>query len=207
MAEVKLAKLEFEEQAWAQSYRFVAGADEAGRGPLAGPVVTAAVILDPANPIQGINDSKKLSEKQRDRLFDEIHDKALAWAIVAASVEDIEQFNILGATKRAMQEAILRLEPAADYALLDALLLEDLAIPQMKIIKGDAKSDSIGAASILAKVARDRHMIKLDEKYPQYGFAKHKGYGTKAHYEALDAYGPCPEHRMLFLRSWINKNG
>lgn len=201
------SKYRYEEEAWAAGFRYVAGADEAGRGPLAGPVVTAAVILDPNQVIEGLDDSKKLSPKRREALFAEIQEKALAWSIVAASVEDIEQYNILGATKRAMTQAVLNLDPQADYALLDALVLNDLAISQEGIIKGDSLSASIAAASILAKVARDRHMLKLDALYPQYGFAKHKGYGTRQHYEALDAYGPCPEHRMLFLRSWKTKHG
>lgn len=203
----KASKLIYEEEAWQEGYRFVAGADEAGRGPLAGPVVTAAVILDPMNPIMGLDDSKKLSSKRRDLLFDEIQEKALSWSIVAASVEEIEDFNILEATKRAMTQAILNLDPAADFALLDALELKSLEINQLALIKGDSLSASIAAASILAKVARDRHMLKLHEIYPEYSFDKHKGYGTKLHYEALDLHGPCPEHRQLFLRSWYQKRG
>lgn len=198
-------KMAFEKALWAKGYQMVAGVDEAGRGPLAGPVIAAACILDPNAPIKGLNDSKKLSRKKRELLFDEIKEKALAWSIKAASVEDILNYNILGATKRAMYEAILSLEPKADAVLLDAVEIDGLSIVQEKLIKGDAISDSIAAASILAKVSRDSHMEKVDALYPQYGFAKHKGYGTAAHYIALDEHGPCPEHRSLFLRSWVAK--
>lgn len=198
-------KMAFEKALWAKGYQMVAGVDEAGRGPLAGPVIAAACILDPNAPIKGLNDSKKLSRKKRELLFDEIKEKALAWSIKAASVEDILNYNILGATKRAMYEAILSLEPKADAVLLDAVEIDGLSIVQEKLIKGDAISDSIAAASILAKVSRDSHMEKVDALYPQYGFAKHKGYGTAAHYTALDEHGPCPEHRSLFLRSWVAK--
>ncbi len=199
------SKYYFEEAARALGYQRIAGVDEAGRGPLAGPVVVAACILDPEKPISDLDDSKKLTAKARDRLFDEIRANALSYKIVAASVEDIEKFNILAATKQAAKLAVTGLDPGADYVLLDAFEIPDLLLPQEGIIKGDSLSASIAAASILAKVARDRHMLKLDEKYPMYGFAKHKGYGTKAHYEALDLYGPCPEHRKLFLRSWRAK--
>ncbi len=201
------SKLIYETAAWAHGYQMVAGVDEAGRGPLAGPVVAAACILDPARPIAGLNDSKKLTAKARDRLYDEIRTKALSFHVVAASVEDILEMNILVATKQAALQAIIGLDPGADFVLLDALEITELDLPQQSIIKGDSLSDSIAAASILAKVARDRHMLKLDELYPEYGFAAHKGYGTKAHYEALDLHGPCPEHRSLFLRSWRAKYG
>lgn len=205
--EIIESKLFYEEDAWAKGYHMVAGVDEAGRGPLAGPVVAAACILDPEHPIAGLDDSKKLSAKARERLYDEICQHALSFRIVAASVEDILNLNILAATKQAARQAINGLEPQADFVLLDALEIKELELPQQSIIKGDSLSDSIAAASILAKVARDRHMLKIDELYPAYGFSKHKGYGTKAHYEALDLYGPCPEHRSLFLRSWRAKYG
>lgn len=198
--------LSYETKLRASGYRFIAGIDEAGRGPLAGPVIVAACILDPEQRIEGLNDSKKLTARARDRLYDEIRQKALSYSIEAASVEEIQELNILTATKEAARRALLRLDPAADMVLIDAFEIPALGIEQQGIIKGDSLSSSIAAASILAKVSRDRHMAKLAEHYPNYGFDKHKGYGTKAHYEALDRFGPCPEHRELFLRSWRKKN-
>lgn len=200
--QINLAKFNYEQVAWDAGYKRVAGVDEAGRGPLAGPVVAAACILDPGWVIDEINDSKQLSAKRRDDLFLQIQDRAIAWSIVFSSVDEIETLNILGATKLAMLTAIQNLRPEADTVLIDAVKLPDCPVPHEAIVKGDSLSASIAAASILAKVARDRHMIKLAEQYPQYGFEKHKGYGTAAHYEALNLYGPCPEHRELFLRSW-----
>ena len=184
------------------------GVDEAGRGPLAGPVYAAAVILPPEPIIEGINDSKKLSEKKREALFDVICDTALAYSIATASVEEIDTHNILQATFLAMRRAVEGLQMAPQLALIDGNRAPGgLMIPCETVIKGDALSASIAAASILAKVSRDRHLLELDKQYPQYGFAGHKGYGTKAHYEALEQYGPSPVHRMTFLRSFFEKQG
>lgn len=176
----------------------VAGVDEAGRGPLAGPVVAAAVILDDLRPIAGLADSKKLSPTRRDRLYDEIHAKALCFCIAEASVEEIDRLNILQATLLAMRRAVagLRLKPV--LALVDGNQLPRLDVPAEAIVKGDARVAAISAASILAKVHRDRWCAELDQRYPQYGFAGHKGYGTAAHLTALRAHGACPEHRRSF---------
>ena len=176
----------------------VAGVDEAGRGPLAGPVVAAAVILDDLHPVRGLNDSKKLSARRRAQLFDEIRDKALCCCIAEASVEEIEQYNILQATLLAMQRAVagLRLKPAR--VLVDGNRLPVLDVRAEAIVRGDATVPSISAASILAKVTRDRLCEEYDQRYPQYGFASHKGYGTAAHLQALRAFGACPWHRKTF---------
>lgn len=179
----------------------VCGVDEAGRGPLAGPVYAAAVILSPERPIAGLNDSKKLSEKKRELLFDEIIEKAEAYAVASASVEEIEQYNILGATYLAMTRAVEGLSVKPQLALIDGNRIPPtLSTPAKSVVKGDALSESIAAASILAKVSRDRVLLELDAQYPQYGFAGHKGYGTAAHTAAIRAFGPCPEHRPTFLR-------
>lgn len=186
-----------------QGYTYIAGVDEAGRGPLAGPVVAAACILDPRKPILGLNDSKKLSEKKREALFEKIREKALAYKIKAVPPARIDQINILEATKEAMTMALQELDVKPDFILLDAINLK--AFPpkiQMSLVKGDARSNTIAAASILAKVSRDRYMQEMDELYPGYGFSRHKGYGTKAHYEALDLLGPSPIHRKSFLKKW-----
>lgn len=183
-----------------KAYPVICGIDEAGRGPLAGDVYAAAVILDPCNPIEGINDSKKLSEKKREILFEEICKKAKAYCIATASVEEIESINILNAAMLAMKRAAEGLGIIPGYALVDGNRMPDLTVPAQTIIKGDANSASIAAASILAKVARDRELRELDKLYPEYGFAKHKGYGTKAHCEAILAHGPSPVHRMSFLK-------
>ena len=185
-------------------YLQIAGIDEAGRGPLAGPVVAAAVILPPGWFFDGINDSKKLTESQRDCCYEQIVSNALAWSFGTANHEIIDNINILKATYLAVQEAINGLAIKPDYLLLDALKLTDCNIPQQSLIKGDATSLSIASASIIAKVTRDRMMVNYDKEYPGYGFAKHKGYGTKAHYEALDKMGPCPIHRNSFLKTWQN---
>lgn len=178
------------------------GVDEAGRGPLAGPVYAAAVILDPNVMIEGVNDSKKLSEKRREALFDEICEKAIAYGIASASVEEIETMNILQATFLAMSRAVAALSVTPDLVLVDGNQTPcGIAQPMETVVKGDARSASIAAASILAKVSRDRYMLALDEQYPQYAFPKHKGYGTKVHCEALQTYGPSPEHRLSFLRN------
>lgn len=177
----------------------LAGADEAGRGPLAGDVVAAAVILDPDNPIEGLNDSKKLSEKKREALFDEIQDKAKAFAIARASVEEIDEINILHASMLAMKRAIETLAPSAEHALIDGNRIpQGLTIPSEAVVKGDARHPAIAAASILAKVTRDREMVALDHQYPEYGFAHHKGYPTKTHMAAIEKHGVTQHHRKSF---------
>ena len=179
----------------------ICGVDEAGRGPLAGPVYAAAVILSEEHPIEGLNDSKKLSEKKREILFDAILENAVAYCIASASVEEIERYNILGATYLAMTRAVEGLSQQPALALIDGNRIPpSLGIPAKTVVKGDALSESIAAASILAKVSRDRVLKELDAQYPQYGFAVHKGYGTAAHTAALREFGPCPEHRPSFLK-------
>lgn len=183
------------------------GVDEAGRGPLAGDVYAAAVILDPENPIEGLNDSKKLSPKKREVLYDEIREKAVSCYVATASVEEIDSLNILQATFLAMRRAVEGLSTPPSFALIDGNKNPNVSVPSRCLVKGDATSASIAAASILAKVERDRYMEELDRRYPQYQFAKHKGYGTKLHYEMLDAYGASPVHRMTFLRKYFEKKG
>ena len=184
----------------------ICGVDEAGRGPLAGPVYAAAVILSPDRPIEGLNDSKKLSEKKREALFDVILEKAEAYSIASASIEEIEQYNILGATYLAMTRAVEGLGQRPELALIDGNRIPpSLGIPAKTVVKGDALSESIAAASILAKVSRDRVLIEMDALYPQYGFAGHKGYGTAAHTAAIREFGPCPEHRPSFLRKILGE--
>lgn len=176
----------------------VAGVDEVGRGPLCGPVVTAAVILDPARPIIGLNDSKKISESRREALFDEICEKALAWCIARAEVEEIDRLNILHATMLAMQRAVEGLSVTPRLALIDGNRCPQLSVPSASVIQGDGQVPAIAAASILAKVSRDREMRALDLCYPGYGLAGHKGYPTAAHFEALRLLGPTPIHRRSF---------
>lgn len=176
------------------------GVDEAGRGPLAGPVCAAAVILPEGLVIPGLNDSKKLTAKKRDALYDIICDTAVAFGIAFATVDEIEALNIKGATYLAMERAIADMDPAPVLALVDGNDKNTLSIPAVKVVKGDSLCASIAAASVLAKVTRDRYMDDLDALYPQYGFAKHKGYGTAAHYAALREYGPSPVHRPTYLR-------
>ncbi|MGN0317262.1 MAG: ribonuclease HII [Lachnospira sp.] len=183
--------------------RYICGIDEAGRGPLAGPVVAGAVILPKDSRILYINDSKKLSEKKRDELFDIIKNEAISYGIGIVSCEVIDEINILQATYRAMKEAISKLNVQPDLLLNDAVTIPGVDIRQVPIIKGDAKSQSIAAASILAKVTRDRIMYDMDERYPEYGFAAHKGYGTKAHMDAIREFGPCPIHRKTFIKNII----
>ena len=196
----KLSEMKsYEKDLWAKGCKYVAGVDEVGRGPLAGPVVTAAVILPEDFNVLGVDDSKKLSPKKRDELYDLIIENAIAVSIGRKEPEIIDEINILQATKEAMKEAILGLGVRPDHVLIDAVKLDDLGIPQTSIIKGDAKSVSIAAASIIAKVTRDREMIEMDSVYPGYAFASNKGYGTKAHYEGLKKLGPCPIHRKTFL--------
>lgn len=197
--------LKYENQAKSQGYSFVCGVDEAGRGPLAGPVYAAAVILPDGVIPEGVNDSKKLSEKKREVLFDIITEEALDYSIAYATAEEIDDINILQATFLAMKRAIDGLKTKADYAMIDGNRMPPLDIPGETIVKGDANSASIAAASILAKVSRDRFMLKMAEKYPRYQFEKHKGYGTKLHYQMLDEYGPSEIHRQTFLKSWYNK--
>ena len=192
--------LEFEKEALAKGYKSVCGVDEAGRGPLPGPVCAAAVILPEGVIIDGVNDSKKLSEKKRESLFDVIREQALSYSIAYATVDEIEEINILNATMLAMRRAIDGLDIKADYAMIDGNKIPPIDIDAECIVKGDAKSMSIACASILAKVSRDRLLYKYAEEYPMYGFDKHKGYGTKAHREAILKYGPCPYHRKSFLK-------
>lgn len=189
-----------ESELYEQGYSQVCGVDEAGRGPLCGPVVAAACILPCGLVIPGLNDSKKISEKKRDLLFDQIREQAIAYSIASASVEEINQLNILEATLLAMRRAIDGLSVKADFALIDGNVSRDFQIDTKAVISGDATSPSIAAASILAKVTRDRMCIELDREYPQYGIAKHKGYGTKVHMDALREYGPAPIHRTQFIR-------
>ena len=176
----------------------IAGVDEVGRGPLVGAVVTAAVILDPNNPIEGLTDSKKLSEKKRNALFDEIKEKALAWSLGRCEPEEIDRLNILQATMVAMQRAVAGLAVQPDYVLVDGNKVPELPMAAQAVVKGDLRVAEISAASILAKVTRDREMEVLDARYPEYGFAKHKGYPTKAHFEALEKLGAIDQHRKSF---------
>jgi ribonuclease HII len=176
----------------------VAGVDEVGRGPLAGPVVAAAVILDPARPIEGLADSKKLSEKRREALAEQIRERALAWALGRAEVEEIDRLNILHASLLAMQRAVAALQPQAEFALVDGNRCPELACPAEAVIKGDDRVAVISAASVIAKVARDHEMIELDQQYPGYGLARHKGYPTKAHIESLQRLGVTTIHRRSF---------
>ena len=178
--------------------KLTAGVDEAGRGPLAGPVVAAAVILDPARPIPGLDDSKRLSPQRREALDAEIRARAAGWAIARVDVDVIDAINILEATMLAMREAVARLDPAPERVLVDGNRCPDLPCPARAVVRGDAGVAAIGAASILAKVARDREMVEMDRRYPGYGFARHKGYGTRAHREALLRLGPSPIHRRSF---------
>ena len=176
----------------------IAGVDEVGRGPLAGPVIAGAVILDPDKPIEGLRDSKRLSASRRDELFDQIRERALAWAVGRADVEEIDRINILQATMLAMSRAVEALQPSADHALIDGNRCPDLSCTSQAIIKGDSKVPAISAASIMAKVTRDREMLDLDMRYPGYGLAQHKGYPSKAHIEALESLGVTPVHRRSY---------
>ncbi len=185
----------------------ICGVDEAGRGPLAGPVAAGAVILPKDCTILYLNDSKKLSEKRREELFLEIREKAVSYSVGIVGPERIDEINILQATYEAMRQAVSGLGVVPDLLLNDAVTIPELAIPQVPIIKGDAKSVSIAAASILAKVTRDHLMEEYDRQFPQYGFAKHKGYGTAAHVAAIREFGPCPIHRRSFLKNILGENG
>ncbi len=189
-----------------KGYQNICGVDEAGRGPLAGPVCAAAVILPEHCDIPGLNDSKKLSEKKREALYDVIIKKAVAYGIALVDNHEIDRINILNATYRAMESAVGKLGVAADFAIIDGNRLPDrLQIPMQAVVKGDAKSVSIAAASILAKVTRDRLMLQMDEIYPVYGFAKHKGYGTKLHCEMLLKHGACEIHRQTFIQKILQQ--
>lgn len=191
----------YEYAAFSDGYKLVCGIDEAGRGPLAGPVCAAAVILPPDCRIEGLNDSKKLTDKRRRELYDVIVENAVAYGIAFASHQEIDEINILQATFLAMRRAMDQLRVRPDIALIDGNRETDFGLPVQTIVKGDSLSANIAAASILAKVTRDRFMLEVDEKYPQYGFATHKGYGTRAHYAALREFGPCPIHRRTFLKN------
>jgi len=198
--------LVYERQAWAEGYLAIAGIDEAGRGPLAGPVVAAACILDPARPVYGVDDSKKLTPASRERLFDVICSQAIAWSVGICEPAIIDRINILQATCTAMREAARGISTRPDILLIDAVKLQGMDLPVWPIVRGDALSASIAAASIVAKITRDRLMDEYDARYPGYGFGQHKGYGTPAHYEALLRYGPCPIHRQTFLRTLGDKS-
>lgn len=197
--------LEYENKAYEQGFKVVCGVDEAGRGPLAGNVYAAAVILPKGCVIEGVNDSKKLSEKKREALFDKIVEQCVSYGIGTASVEEIDEINILQATFLAMRRAVDALEVKPDIALIDGNRKPGLDIAQWDIVKGDASSANIAAASIIAKVSRDRYMKDIAKKYPQYQFEKHKGYGTKLHYEMLDKYGISDIHRKTFLKKYLEK--
>lgn len=196
---------EFEHELQEKGYSLICGIDEAGRGPLAGPVFAAAVILPEGLETLGINDSKKLSEKKRDLLFEQIKEKAVAWSVASASEKEIDEINILNATFLAMKRAVEGLSVRPEIALVDGNRKPGTGIEELTIVKGDAKSISIAAASILAKVSRDRYLMELDRQYPQYQFAKHKGYPTALHYEMIKTYGISPVHRLSFLKNLNQK--
>ena len=196
---------QIEDELFANGIAVICGVDEAGRGPLAGPVCAAAVILPPHLEIPGLDDSKKLSDKRRRELFPIIKEQAIAYGIGLASHEEIDEINILQATFLAMKRALAQLEGKADFALIDGNRETDFGIPVQTVVKGDSRSANIAAASVLAKVTRDDIMEAMAEEYPQYGFEIHKGYGTKAHYAALTAYGPSPIHRMSFLKKFYGE--
>ena len=195
--------LEYEKDLYSKGYEYICGIDEAGRGPLCGPVVAAAVILKKADKIEGVNDSKKLSEKKREKLFETIKERAIAYSVGIVDEKTIDEINILEATRLAMKKAVEGLSTKAEYALVDAEKKVPINIPYTPIIKGDALSESIAAASIIAKVTRDRMIVELDSKYPEYNFAKNKGYGTKEHTDAIKEYGLCPAHRRSFCTKFV----
>lgn len=195
-----------EKELFEAGYTLIAGVDEAGRGPLAGDVYAAAVILPVGCMIEGLNDSKKLSEKKREKLYDIITETAVAWAVATASVEEIDTLNILNATHLAMNRAITQLSVMPDYVLIDGNSIKNVTLPHETMVSGDARSCSIAAASVLAKVARDRYICAMAEKFPNYLFDQHKGYGTKAHIQALLEHGPCPLHRKTFLKKILGES-
>ena len=191
---------EIERSCKERRYQLICGADEAGAGPLAGPVYAGAVILPEGLILEGLNDSKKVTPKRRDRLFEEIQEKAIAWAVASVDEKEIDVINILNARMKAMEMAIQALKPAPDYALIDGNRDKGITIAHETVVKGDGRSANIAAASILAKVSRDRYMEEMAKLYPEYEFERHKGYGTKLHFELLMKYGPCPIHRRSFLK-------
>lgn len=195
----------YENEKYNEGYKIICGVDEAGRGPLAGPVYAAAVVLEKGQTIEGVNDSKKLSEKKRELLFNKIINECKDYSIGTASEKEIDELNILQATFLAMKRAVDGLSVKPDCALVDGNQIPILDCDVTTVVKGDAKSESIAAASILAKVSRDRYMLEMAEKYPQYGFEKHKGYGTKLHYEMIEKYGICDIHRKTFLKKVLCK--
>lgn len=197
---------EFEEKAWQNGYSAVCGVDEAGRGPLAGPVCAAAVILPAGIVIEGLNDSKKLSEKKREALFDIIAENAVSWSVSLVDEKTIDEINILQATYRAMRQAVEGLPHPADFAYIDGNRMEGMGLPHECVVSGDARIPSVAAASIVAKVTRDRLMRDFAVRYSVYGFERHKGYGSRAHHEALLQYGPCPIHRRTFLKKFYEKH-
>ena len=203
MSEVNL--WEIEDEFFSGGVQLICGVDEAGRGPLAGPVCAAAVILPPHHEIPGLNDSKKLSDKRRRELMPLIKEQAVSWAVGFASHEEIDQINILQATFLAMERAMAGLKIKPQLALIDGNRERDFGIPVRTVVKGDSRSASIAAASVLAKVTRDDLMLEMAEKFPEYGFEIHKGYGTRAHYEALRGHGPCPIHRKTFLKKFYGE--
>ncbi len=196
---------EIEDENYSEGFEIICGVDEAGRGPLAGPVYAAAVILPKHLQIPGLNDSKKLSDKRRRELYPVICDQALAYGIGFATEQEIDEINILQATYLAMERAMAQLKIRPDLALIDGNRQKDFGLPVKTIVKGDSRSANIASASVLAKVSRDDWMIAMAEKYPEYGFEIHKGYGTRAHYQALEAYGPSPIHRMSFLKKFYGE--
>ena len=202
-ARLKLLK-EYENKLYKTGLMYIAGIDEAGRGPLAGPVTVGSVIMKPDSFIEGVNDSKKISETKREKLYEQIIKEAVSWSVGIVNENEIDNLNILNATKKALTMAIEALKIKPERIVVDALEhIDTKGIPYTSIIKGDAKIYSISCASIIAKVTRDRIMRKYDEIYPEYGFAKHKGYGTAAHIEAIKKYGPCPIHRKTFIKNFI----
>jgi ribonuclease HII len=196
--------LEYENKAYEQGFQVICGIDEAGRGPLAGPVYACAVILPKGHIVEGVNDSKKISEKKRDLLYDKIIDECVDYSVGIATEKEIDEINILQATFLAMRRAVDGLKVKPDIALIDGNRKPGLEIEQWDIVKGDSKSANISSASIIAKVSRDRYMLEMAEKYPQYQFEKHKGYGTKLHYEMIEKYGISPIHRKTFLKKILN---
>lgn len=203
--EARLVKLkEIEKEFFDKGIKYIAGIDEAGRGPLAGPVVVGAVILKPDSMIEGVNDSKKISENKREKIYETIINEAISYGVGIVYPEEIDEINILQATKKGLTMAIKQMEQKPNIIMVDALTgIDTLGIPYKSIIKGDAKCYSISAASIIAKVTRDRIMREWDKVYPEYGFAAHKGYGTAKHIAALKEYGPCPIHRRSFIKNII----
>ena len=202
-----MTRWEIEAEYAEKGYRMVCGADEAGAGPLAGPVYAAAVLLPFGLELPGVNDSKQLSEKKREALFEPIQEAAVAWAVTSISPEEIDETDILTARLKAMDLAIRKLEPKADFALVDGNRDRGITCPHITVVKGDSLSMNIAAASILAKVSRDRYMMEMAQLYPQYEFERHKGYPTKRHYELLREFGPSPIHRMSFLKKFYAAEG